>query len=395
MTYRKFKADHLFNGREMAEPGSVLVTTADGLVQAILPEAEAGEDIVRFRGILSPGFINCHCHLELSHLRGLLPERTGLVDFLLAVMRQRNVSGQEDLHECMAAAEEAMLQSGIVAVGDICNTVDSIDRKKAGRLHYHNFIETAGFADASAAERFAASRRVFEAFAEIYPLPIETNSIVPHAPYSVSSRLFGLIADFPGNHLLSIHNQEAEAENDFYQNGQGDLIRLYAGLGQDISSFIPTGKRSLASYLGHFYRNQTLLLVHNLATGEEDLDFVGEYQGAGLYFCLCPNANRYIDGRLPDVDALVRHGCRIVLGTDSLASNRQLSILEELKTLQEHFPHLATSSLLQWATANGAEALQLGATLGSFAPGRRPGVLLIENTEGSQLTAASRVQRLL
>jgi len=113
MTYRKFKADYLFTGREMAEKDAVLITTEDGTVQAILPAAEAGEGIEQLRGALSPGFINCHCHLELSHLKGVLPERTGMVDFLLAVMQQRGAS-PEFIGASIDDAEESMLHNGIV-----------------------------------------------------------------------------------------------------------------------------------------------------------------------------------------------------------------------------------------------------------------------------------------
>ncbi len=108
-----------------------------------------------------------------------------------------------------------------------------------------------------------------------------------------------------------------------------------------------------------------MILVHNVATREEDL-VACDGRGRRLYFCLCPNANLYIGGQLPDVDLLVRHGCRLVVGTDSLASNHGLSILEELKTLQGAFPHLSTPTLLEWATYNGAEALRHGRTGQAF-----------------------------
>ena len=417
MTYRKFKADYLFTGREMAEKGAVLVTTEDGTVQDILPSAEAGQDAEYLRGALSPGFINCHCHLELSHLKGAIPEKTGMVDFLLAVMQNRNSVGSragassvepaglfrtpEFIQIAIASAEESMWRSGIVAVGDICNTTHSLAQKMGNRLYYHNFIETMGFMEQTAAGRLKQSRTIFDAFS------ISPHSLVPHAPYSVSPRLFGLIADLPDNHLLTIHNQESEAENEFYRSGQGDFLRLYQAMGLDTSFWQGTGKRSLESYLPFFCRqkaeerSQTLLLVHNVATNEEDLQFamngslVNGQRSPDLFFCLCPNANLYIGGKLPDVKLLVRHNCSIVIGTDSLASNHQLSILEELKTLQLLLPELTTTTLLKWATSNGAQALQVGDRLGSFVPGKRPGLVLIENLEEGRFTASTASRRIL
>ena len=416
---RKFKADYLFTGKEMAEEGSVLVTNEQGAVETILPAAEAGDDIESFAGLLTPGFVNCHCHLELSHMKGVLPERTGLVDFLLSVIRGRGAaptgapgSSPAGILNAITAAEGSMLHNGIVAVGDICNTSLTLPQKAEGRLFYHNFIETMGFIEQSAPDRYAASVDLFKDFAEAYPLPIEANSLVPHAPYSVSPRLFQLIANFPGNHLLTIHNQESAAENHFSRTGQGDFLRLYQGLGLDTSFFKGTDKRSMAAYLPYFHRNQTLLLVHNVDTGEEDLQWWAEWRESqnspghtqldpasrgvpNIYFCLCPNANLYISGQLPDIQLLLRHGCDIVLGTDSLASNHQLDILEEMKTLQNHFPYLSTATLLQWATSNGAKALQFDGALGTFEPRKQPGVVLIENMEAGRFSRQSTSQRLV
>ena len=396
MTYRKFKADYLFTGHHMMEAPSVLVTTGEGRIKAIVSPLEAGEDVEVFRGILCPGFINCHCHLELSHMKGLIAEKTGMVDFLLAVMQQRTAD-PDRIAQAIGEAEQDMLDHGIVAVGDICNTTDTLSRKREGHMYYHNFIEAAGFVPQAAVQRFEASREVFSQFASLYDLPVESNSMVPHAPYSVSGNLFGMITQFPGNHLLTIHNQESEEENEFMTGGTGSFLQLYRALGLDISFYRPSGKRSLAGLLPYFYSNQSLILVHNVSTREEDLRSVEESAPAGLeiYYCLCPGANRYITGMLPDIGLLVSHGCKLVLGTDSLASNHQLDLLSEIKILRQQYPRLDTETLLGWATHNGARALQLDATLGSFRKGNQPGVLLLEDTRGPQITEATRVRRIL
>jgi cytosine/adenosine deaminase-related metal-dependent hydrolase len=385
MTYRKFKGDYLFLGDRLAESDSVLITTDDGTVQDVIPAAAAGGDVVYMPGWLCPGFVNCHCHLELSHMRGVIPEGTGLVDFLAAVIKGRDPGGNA-VAAAIVAAEQEMLDDGIVAVGDICNTTNTLEQKLAGKLHYHNFIETIGFVEQGAAARFEQSKAVYDRFGG-------RHSLVPHAPYSVSARLFRLIAGLPENRLLTMHNQETEAENVFFLSGNGDFLRLYAMLGVDVSFFHGTGKRSLESCLSYFHAGQTMILVHNVATAAGDL--VGMAGGPELYFCLCPNANLYISGRLPDVELLLARGCRIVVGTDSLASNHRLSVLEELKTLQRAFPRLDTAGLLGWATLNGARALQMEDMLGSFSPGKRPGLVLLTGLEEQRLAAATTARRVL
>lgn len=387
MNYRKFTADHLFTGSEWLSNDSVLITSTEGEIIDLVPASEAGEGVTSFSGILSPGFVNCHCHLELSYMKGIIPEKTGMVDFLVRVIQQRG-SGGGIIQEAISAAEDSMLQNGIVAVGDICNTPDTVDQKKKGRLLYHNFIETMGFIEQTAAQRFEASRAVYEQFARLYRNPAESNSIVPHAPYSVSPALFQLITHFPGNRLLTIHNQESGAEREFIEKGTGDFHRLYQALHIDISFYKPRSTGSLPAYLSHFLPNQSLILVHNTNTNKEDLEFIAhgprtngasgrELAVANLFFCLCPNANVYIGNPLPDIDLLRAYRATIVVGTDSLASNHQLSVLAELQTIHQRYPQIEKSELLQWATLNGARALELDNVIGSFDVGKKPGVLII------------------
>jgi cytosine/adenosine deaminase-related metal-dependent hydrolase len=378
MNYNKYKADHLFTGSEWLSNDSVLITSSEGEILDIVPASEAGEGVIAYAGILSPGFINCHCHLELSHMKGIIPENTGMVDFLVRVIQQRGFEG-DIIQKAIADAENSMLANGIVAVGDICNTPNTVEQKKKGRLQYHNFIETMGFIEQTAAQRFEASRAVYDQFARLYRNPAESNSIVPHAPYSVSPALFQMITHFPGNHLLTIHSQESAAEREFIEKGTGDLHRLYQALHIDISFYKPRVTGSLAAYLTHFLPNQSLILVHNTNTNKEDLEYIAHcpLPIANLFFCVCPNANAYIGNPFPDIDLLRQYKAAIVVGTDSLASNHQLSVLAELQTIHQHFPHIEKSELLQWATLNGARALQLDDVLGSFDAGKKPGVIVI------------------
>lgn len=373
MNFRKFKADHLFTGHQWLGDQHVLVTRPDGEVADILPLADAGEGIEEYPGILSPGLINCHCHLELSHLKGVIPEKTGMIDFLLGVISQRHFP-PEQIEQAIADADEAMIRNGIVAVGDISNTNHTIRQKVKSPLHYHNFIEATGFIEATAERRFADYLATYREFESV----MKSVSIAPHAPYSVSPRLFNLIARFPGNQVISMHNQESVAENDFFTTGTGDFRRLYQALNLDISFFKPTGTTSLEYCIRHFLPEQTVILVHNAVTGVEDLALVQESTST-FFLCLCPNANRYIGNPLPDVELLRRSGVPIVVGTDSLASNHALSVVGELKTIHESFPAIDKFELLQWATINGAKALQVDDVYGSFAKGMKPGVVVIGN----------------
>lgn len=377
MRYTKFQADQLFDGYRFADQPSVLVMTEDGKVDAITAVTDAGDDIQTYSGILSPGFINCHCHLELSHMKGMIPEKTGLVPFVSKVMLHRHIA-EEEIHQAIRVAEDEMYSSGIVAVGDICNNAMTIPQKILGRIQYHNFIEASGFLPELSEQRFDRAVIIFNEYAKHYDQPSASNSIVPHAPYSVSRELWQKIIGFPGNHLMTIHNQESPEEDELFLYKRGAFLKLYESMGIDISFFQPSAKSSLQTFLPLFLPRQPLILVHNVHSTREDVRFTKNARSAA-WWCLCPNANLYITGNLPDIDMLRQETESIVLGTDSLASNHQLSILSEMQTIRRHFPSVQPEELLRWATSNGAKALQMENILGSFETGKQPGVTLVSS----------------
>lgn len=386
MANRKFNADQLFTGYAMLGSESVLVTDEQGVVQDVIMLGDAGEGIEKFSGIISPGFINCHCHLELSHMHGAIPRNTGMIKFLLSVIGHRSAP-VESMNSAMVTANAYMQQHGVVAVGDISNTTQSINIKQSSDLFYHNFIEAIGFNDSTAAERFEDARSVYLQFKE--QLPHQHVSIVPHSPYSVSDEMFRLINAHEKGSLLTIHNQESVAETEFFVTGKGEMLELYKTLGIDVTSFVPSAESSLTRSIIKITGDHSVILVHNVNTTADDLDAIRRGRNLPqLFWCLCPNANLYINGKLPDIVLLRNFNCKMVVGTDSLASNAQLDILEELKTLQSEFPILTTAELLRWATVNGAEALRIDDRYGSFENGKQPGIINIAGVTNETLDGA-------
>ncbi len=385
----------MFTGTTLLDNKHVLVTNEEGVIKDIAPLAEAGDNIQTFEGILSPGFVNCHCHLELSHMKGLIPEHTGLVPFILSILQQRHAT-EEQIIIAMKLADEAMLQAGIVAVGDISNNALSFGPKQKSSLHYHNFIEVSGFSPAIAQPRFEIALEVYHTFKAHFP---HHTSLVPHAPYSVSTDLFGLIDALDNNPLSSIHNQETPDENEFFFTGDGAFNLLYETIGVTIKSFYkPSGKTSLQTVLPLITKPKKLLLVHDTFTSQSDIDVLKATPASiqQTIFCLCVNANLYIENKLPPIDLFLQNDCEIVLGTDSLASNHLLSILSEIKTITQNFPHIPLQTILQWATDNGAKALGMEDTLGSFKFGKKPGIVNITNlNKAGNITKDSKSVRVL
>ncbi len=383
----KFSADRIFTGTGMAEPDTVLVTDGNGRVLDMVRREEAGDDIRYFEGILTPGFVNAHCHLELSHLKNLVQEGTGLTDFLRQIVEKRNFS-REYVLSAMKDAEQEMWDEGIVAVGDICNTTDTIDIKRDSRIHWMNFIEVLSFSDAKAQERVAHYCDIRDKFRTSKDLSSEASqtfrsNIVPHAPYSISPLSFRLINEATEGQVISLHNQESTAEDELYRSGTGSFLSFFERFGHRSSPFPVTGVSSIRSVLPNFNKSQEIILVHNTCTSPEDLRFATDHalkNNLKLHYCICINANLYIESRTPPVTELMKDGRSIVLGTDSLSSNYRLSMTGEIRTILTHFPELALETILQWATLNGARALKYDQTLGSFGKGKRPGIVHLDDT---------------
>jgi aminodeoxyfutalosine deaminase len=390
MAFKKFKADRIFDGNRFLEDDKILITTDNGVIEAIVPLKESGDDVQKFNGILSPGLINCHCHLELSHLKNVIPPHTGLIEFLCSVVTKRDFS-PEIIQQEIIKAEKEMYDNGIVAVGDIGNTADTALEKSKSNIQWQNFVEVLSFTDEKANENFNHYKKVAEqlAFSLQTSDPDKSGqalrhrtSLVPHAPYSISPKTFQLINEATKDQVISIHNQEHPAEDELYKTGSGDYLKLFKIFGLDHSPFPVTGKSSIRSVLPYFNNGQTIFLIHNTFMPEEDIVWANEYAaaiGLKLVYCICINANLYIENKVPPIDLLMKHNCHIVLGTDSYSSNWQLSIVKEIGSVHKHFPHIALETILQWATSNGAKALQWDDQLGNFQKGKRAGITLIDN----------------
>lgn len=372
--YHKFKPQSLFTGHAMIEGGNtVVVTTEDGSIVDVIPASEAGEDYKFLDGILSPGFINAHCHLELSHLKGAIPTQTGLSEFVKQIVPKR-AAAQEIIYAAIEAAETEMFENGIVAVGDICNTADTIAAKTKGRLAYYNFIEIYGLDPLLAAQKMEAGLSLQNEY-----INNGLNAVVvPHAPYSVPAALLQLLAAAYGSHTVSIHNQETKAENDFFENKIGAFVDMYARVGVDLDFFTPTKTTSLQSVLPYLEAAAKTIWVHNSFTSVSDIGAV-QATNTDAYWCLCPSANQYIENTMPPVQLLREQHANIIVGTDSYASNWSLNMLDELKKIQAHNPEIPLAEMLTWITSNGARALQMEDTLGSIEKGKKPGLVLIEN----------------
>lgn len=286
-----------------------------------------------------------------------------------------------------------MRKEGIVVVGDISNDDFSFNTKKKSSLYYQTFIEVFWPSPDKAGE-------VFEKGEKLFKILKDSNlsvSIVPHAPYTMSPELFQMVkehGDLNGG-IYSIHNQETPSENELFLSHSGALYNLFMNFGIDMGSIKATGKPSLESVMHYFPKKQNILLIHNTFTTQADIDTLKGK--ARFYWVLCPNSNIIIEHKLPDIHLFIENGLNLAIGTDSYSSNTRLLIIEELKTISNHYPSFSLEMLFAWATLNGAKALGIGNEFGSIEKGKRPGINLISEIdfENMKLTRKSNVKVLI
>lgn len=390
---KRFSAQYVITNTGLPLKRAIITTNDDGSIVSI--ENTSGnlkeEHITEFyNGIIVPGFVNCHCHLELSHMKGSVATKTGLAEFIGAIINKREGS-KESIRRASFSADNLMYNEGIVLCADICNTSDTFDLKKESKIKYINLIEVFGLDREKAVRRMNDAKKVADTASE----KNLAYSLVPHSVYSMSLTLLRLLRDESlKNRITSVHFMETQGEKAFLTERTGSLMSTYEKSG--LLTINPeTAENHEKAILDEITPSGNLILVHNTFI---DRDTVRNLKGReNIYYCLCPNSNLYIENNLPPVSMLVEEDCEIVIGTDSLASNSTLSILQELKTLQHNFPDLKIEELISWATINGANALQSDDTFGKIEPGKKPGLLVLENIDlmNMKLLPESTVTRLI
>ena len=330
-----------------------------------------------YPGILIPGMINAHSHLELAYLRGAIAEGTGFAGFAREIGRVRgNFTTEERLHAASVADSE-MWHEGVEAVMDIANDEMIMPIKEHSKIEYHTLFELFGLNAKSAANHRAMAERYQRA------------DITAHSTYSLQDDLFSDIARF-GKETLSVHLLESEDETALY-NKKGSLWEWYTRMGWecDFLGYGSPAKRIAESVPAE----RRTMLVHGCQATAEDVKLLNGHFSTPPTWVLCPESNRYISGIKPPVAMFREMGAQIAIGTDSLASARHLSMVENMRLLGD----IPLAELLTYSTLNGAKAIGIADRKGSIEVGKRPGLAVISGVDFQtmRLTPKSESRRIL
>ena len=395
---RTIAAQYIYplNSRQPIKRGKITLTD-NGVITEISEMDSESESTEFYNGILVPGFVNTHCHIELSHLKGKFSRGSGMAGFIRQINQLRECADKEERLRAIGREMTQLYQSGVSAMGDISNCDESFEIKSKSPIYTRSFLEVFGTERGDVKEIISSVKQLAQKAAE-YGIDAAPT---PHSCYTMSPELIKA-ASFEALEAgwLSYHNQESWEEEELVKSGTGPLADEYKG--RNLSTPAITGKPALLYFLGLIKElgfvkyNQNILLVHNTSTNKESIESAMKTL-KNPFWALCPLSNLFIHNALPPVELLRRSGADITIGTDSLSSNNKLSIVAEIECIHRYFPTVPLGEILEWTSFNGARFLKRDDEFGSFEVGKKPGVILIENIDWNKMkiTKESRPLRLI
>ena len=373
--------------------GFVEYDAEDGRILAV---GECGPDEEVRQGAVVPGFVNSHCHIELSHLHGKFRKGTGMAGFIDQINALRDWAGADVKARLTQEWMDKMWKDGVSAMSDISNDDSSFKVKSSHKLYTRTFLEVFG-SEPEMCEGVMADVTALKSVADAEGIDAAPT---PHSCYTMSPQLLsassaaGLESGY-----LSYHSQESQEEEDLLISGSGAMYENRKRSG--MSTPPVTGESSLKYFIDRLAAakpapyDEHILLVHNVCLKQDDIDAAKKVMN-NVYWAICPLSNIFIHNALPPVPLMRRNGLAITVGTDSLSSNDDLDMVKELVCIRQNFSEIPMNEILVWACLNGARFLSKEKALGSLTPGKTPGIVFVSNVdENGSFTSESKSERVI
>lgn len=373
--------------------GFVEYDAEDGRILAV---GECGPDEEVRQGAVVPGFVNSHCHIELSHLHGKFRKGTGMAGFIDQINALRDWAGADVKARLTQEWMDKMWKDGVSAMSDISNDDSSFKVKSSHKIYTRTFLEVFG-SEPEMCDGVMSDVTKLKETADAEGIDAAPT---PHSCYTMSPQLLSASAAAGlESGYLSYHSQESQEEEDLLISGSGAMYENRKRSG--MSTPPVTGESSLKYFIDRLAAakpapyDEHILLVHNVCLKQGDIDAAKRVMN-NVYWAVCPLSNIFIHNALPPIPLMRENGLAITVGTDSLSSNDDLDMVKELVCIKQNFAEVPMNEILVWACLNGARFLSKEDTLGSIAPGKTPGIVFVSNVdEDGSFTSDSRSGRLV
>jgi aminodeoxyfutalosine deaminase len=330
------------------------------------PPAKLEADVIDWgSAIILPGLVNAHAHLELTCLQGNIDHNSSFTGWLSSLMARRRSLTREDYLASVTRGARMCLAAGTTLVGDISAAGHSWEALKPEKLRKVVFEEVTSFLPEKAPEAVSALKARLD---RVQPDCRLTASASPHAPYSVSPELFRAVAELMRERdgRPAIHVAETKQELQLLQHGSGEFRQFLSSLGVLPEGWVPPGLSPVTYLEGLGILERPALLIHANYLDDESISRILSRSCSIVY---CPRSHHYFGHDPHPVRRLLDIGVNVALGTDSLASNDSLSILDEIRFLFRNRKDLKCDEIIRMATLNGAVALDFGGVLGRLRRG--------------------------
>jgi cytosine/adenosine deaminase-related metal-dependent hydrolase len=341
--------------------------------------ADAPRDATSLGNVaLLPALVNAHTHLELSFLCGRVPPCDNFNEWVTTLMALRRSEAPDPNAPAIVAAARRAIEdaraSGTGVIGDISNTLVTVDLLRNAGMPAHVFHEQIGFnvdVPGKIAQALSAANAIDGDDERVRV------SLAAHAPYSVSPALFAAIrreVSARPHSVTSVHLGESAQEIQFLRDGTGPARVMLERIGVWTDAWRPPGMSPVAYLDDLGFIDARTLVVHGV---QFDADDLARLKAIGARLVSCPRSNAYVGVGSPPLESFYHSGVDVALGTDSLTSVADLSMFTELAEARRIAPKVPARRLLESATLIGARALGFDDDYGSIEVGKRAALLAV------------------
>ncbi len=315
--------------------------------------------------VIMPGLVNAHTHLELTSLRNELTQFSSFTDWISQLVSRRRLWSRDDFTQSIREGARQALASGTTMIGDISSAGIGFDAARNAVLRRVIFEEVMALSPDQAEDALCRLEPLLETED---PGGLLEHGISPHAPYSVSPELYRRATELARRKKipLATHVAETREEREFLQEGTGDFRNFAIAAGSFPDGWNPPGLPPVPYLDSLGVLGPNCLLIHCNYLDSESMSRILKARSSVVY---CPRSHDFFGHPEHPIRQLLDSGINVALGTDSLASNFSLSMIDEMRFLYKKRKDLKAEEILRAATLNGAAALGNGASIGRLRRG--------------------------
>jgi len=337
--------------------------------------SDTGKKVVELKDVcLLPGFVNSHTHLELTNLKGKISYQGSFMQWIREVIESKKYWQEKDYINSLKLSIKKLILTGTTTVVDITTSGLSPQVLLTSNLRCRIYKEITGFRSDMISQVIADLKKYLS---NLQTTNLIDFGIAPHAPYSVNPQLLIKLSNLAKNYNLpmSIHIAESQEEIEFLTQGTGEGMNLLKELNVWDDNWKPLGLTAVKYLNSLNLLNSNVIGVHLNYLDEEEIEILKEKRVGVVH---CPKSHKFFQREDFPIQKLIDRGIIVALGTDSLASNDSLSMLEEMKELKKRYRSLSAEVILQLATINGAKILGLADKIGTLQPGKKADIIGIK-----------------